>query len=192
MRTLLTKACGKMTDTIPKILQDVMNNNKITTMYDDSLVVFGYGTGKNGIMITGEAPSRYGGNITGEPFTSKHSGAFLNEILLENNIKKNECFITNMVFCSPVNNDTPSEYEVMICYPYIKRIIKVLKPRIVILLGRIPSRYLIAEDFIRNKKYRIDDIEYISMFHPAYVLRQSSEIRELYKKQLGELLKCEK
>lgn len=181
-----------MTETINKILQDVMNNQRIVNMFDDAKVVFGYGNGKNGIMIIGEAPSRYGGNITGEPFTSKHSGAFLSSILSENNIKKDECFITNMVFCSPVNNETPSEYEVMLCYPYIKRIINSLKPRIVILLGSIPSRYLIEEDFVRNKKYVIDGIQYVSLYHPAFILRQNLEFREKYKKQLGEILKCEK
>jgi len=171
----------KSADTLSKINEEVMNNEDIKNMYTDAKVVFGYGDGSNGIIIIGEAPSRSGGNITSEPFTSKFSGKLLSEILMNNNIRKEECFISNVCFCSPPMNGKPDMDNVILCTPYLLRAIKVIKPKKIILLGMFAKNFL--EPGLKER-YNV-----YSLCHPAYVLRRGIKETEEYKLKFKEILK---
>lgn len=176
-------------ETIEQIKSEVMRNESIIKMYSGAQCVFGYGSGSNGIMIIGEAPSRSGGNITGEPFTSPYSGKLVQEILDENGIKKGECFITNICFCSPPENQVPGFREITLCLPYILKIIQIIKPRIVIALGNLPAQYLLPQGYQRGKYYNINGIDYVGMFHPAYILRTGNSALSEYKSAFEKILK---
>jgi len=175
-------------DSLKEIELRVNQDTNIVNMFPDSKVVFGYGTGSNKIVIIGEAPAQKGGNITGEPFTSARSGKLMQEILDESNIRKDECFVSNICFCSPPNNRVPSYQEVSFCLPYLKNAIKVVDPKIVILVGRAAATYFLGLSFQWDKEYVINDHKYIAIYHPGYVLRQSASYVQDYKKKFKEVL----
>jgi len=170
-------------ETLKDIEEEVLRNVEIQNINKNSKVVFSYGSGKNGIVITGVAPAERGGAITGEPFSSPTSGRLLNDILKENNIKKEECFISNICFVGLPGNRTPLQSEVDLCLPYLVRALDIIKPKKVILLGSLTKMY-----FNVNSLSKISSTFSLHfLHHPSYALRRGLE--KVYKREFEEVLK---
>lgn len=170
-------------ETLKKVEEEVLSSFDIQKINKNSKVVFGYGNGVNKIVIIGIAPAERGGAITGEPFTSPTSGKLLNDILKENGIKKEDCFISNICFVGLPGNRSPLQSEVNLCLPYLSRALNIIKPRKVILLGSLTKDFFNTSSL--SKVSSIFSLHFLH--HPSYAIRTSTE--KEYKKEFAEVLK---
>jgi uracil-DNA glycosylase family 4 len=131
----------------------------------------GEGSGKARIVLVGEAPGREE-DIQGRPFVGR-AGRLLDTVLSKAELKRNECFITNVVKCRPPANSKPLKREMKACYPYLKRQIVIIDPEVIVCLGNIA-----ADDFFTQKDMpqrgfltTHEDRTYLLTIHPAACLR---------------------
>ena len=115
----------------------------------------------------------------GEPFVGQ-AGRLLDAMLTSIDLRRGEgVYIANAVKCRPTNNRTPEAAELAACRPYLVRQIALLRPRLIVLLGRVAVQSLLGEDAslasLRGKalRYRENglDIPVLVTYHPAYLLR---------------------
>lgn len=135
--------------------------------------VFGIGNHSAEIVFVGEAPGA-DEDQQGEPFVGR-AGKLLNELLKEIGLKREEVFICNILKCRPPNNRDPLSHEVDKCEPYLLKQLSLLKPKIIVALGRIAGNTLLkTSETLTNLRKEIYDyygIPLIITFHPAAILR---------------------
>ncbi len=141
-------------------------------------VVVGKGNEAAHIVIIGEAPGEQE-DITGQPFVGR-AGKMLDTVLSSVDIDPlKDCYITNIVKCRPPNNRKPSSSESEACMPWLTEQINLLRPKIIILAGStaVQSFLGIKEPIskIRGKWIEKDNIKYMPIFHPSYLLRNPSK-----------------
>ena len=141
-------------------------------------VVVGKGNESAQVVIIGEGPGEQE-DITGLPFVGR-AGKMLDTALSSVDIDPLEdCYITNIVKCRPPNNRKPSAAESEACMPWLNEQINLLKPKIIILAGStaVQSFLGINEPIskIRGQWIEKDNIKYMPIFHPSYLLRNPSK-----------------
>ena len=141
-------------------------------------VVVGKGNESAHVVIIGEGPGEQE-DITGLPFVGR-AGKMLDTALSSVDIDPLEdCYITNIVKCRPPNNRKPSAVESEACMPWLNEQINLLKPKIIILAGStaVQSFLGINEPIskIRGQWIEKDNIKYMPIFHPSYLLRNPSK-----------------
>ena len=124
-------------------------------------------------MFVGEAPGadedRQGLAFVGA------AGQFLTKMIAAMGYTREQVFIANICKCRPPNNRTPSPPEMAACVPYLKRQIKLIKPKCLILLGNTAMRGLFPDAPMRRGQWQMyEGIPAIGTFHPAYILRFDS------------------
>ena len=141
-------------------------------------VVVGKGNESAQVVIIGEGPGEQE-DITGLPFVGR-AGKMLDTALSSVDINPLEdCYITNIVKCRPPNNRKPSAAESEACMPWLNEQVNLLKPKIIILAGStaVQSFLGINEPIskIRGQWIEKDNIKYMPIFHPSYLLRNPSK-----------------
>lgn len=150
------------------------------TLCDISLkrnnIVNGLGSRSSKVMIIGEAPGKTEDKY-GYPFVGD-AGMMLRNKLKSYGIEPKDLYITNVIKCRPPNNRRPSEKEVRNCISYLVWEIYKINPILVILLGATAyktifpnSPYTITK--VRGKPIISNNIIYLPMYHPSYVLRNT-------------------
>ena len=151
--------------------------------------VFGVGSRTAQWLIIGEAPGA-DEDRQGEPFVGR-AGKLLNNMLLAIGLQRAEVYIANIVKCRPPNNREPAPQEAQACAPYLARQIALIKPKIIIALGRVAAQNLLRTDSpvgsLRGKRfyYEQTDIPIIVTYHPAYLLRSPHEKRKVWQDLLA-------
>lgn len=146
--------------------------------------VFGVGRFNADWMIIGEAPGA-DEDIQGEPFVGR-AGRLLNAMLLAIGLQREEVFIANILKCRPPNNRDPQASEVACCEPYLQRQIELIRPRIILAVGRIAAQNLLKTETsigrLRGRIHRLPgaDIPLVVTYHPAYLLRKPSDKRKAW------------
>ena len=144
------------------------------------------------VMLIGEAPGR-DEDLQGLPFVGR-SGVLLDRMLATIGLSRKEnAYITNVVFWRPPGNRAPTAEEAATCAAFLKRHIELKKPKVIVLLGGTPVKHVLqTEDGIirvrgRWSVYRQDgaDIPALPMFHPAFLLRQPESKRLAWKDLQG-------
>ena len=144
--------------------------------------VFGYGNPQAEVLIIGEAPGADEDRL-GEPFVGR-SGQLLNKMLATIGLTREECYIANILPWRPPGNRTPTSDEVAVCLPFLKKQIELIQPKIIFILGRSAANALLdnAESISALRGHFIDYttangtvIPTLSSFHPAYLLRTTSQ-----------------
>lgn len=156
-------------------------------------LVFGEGNPSADLLFVGEAPGKVE-DKEGRPFVGR-AGVLLREILKEIGIDEDDIYITNIVKCHPSYDRDPQKDEIEACRPYFMRQLKLIKPEVIVALGRISSRALIGEEIsitkVHGQLYEIEGIKLIPVFHPAFIVRNPNmrqpAVRDLIKAK--ELLK---
>jgi len=132
------------------------------------------------IMFVGEAPGR-SEDLEGRPFVGS-AGKLLDSLLSSIGVERGSVYITNVVKCRPPGNREPFDSEVRACNPYLRRQISMIKPKIIVALGRIAGRKLyemagLRWDSIRAARGRVErvrvegvDLMLTVTFHPAAAL----------------------
>ena len=134
-------------------------------------LVFGVGNPKADIVFIGEAPGK-NEDLSGEPFVGA-AGRFLNEMLASIGLERADIYITNIVKYRPPNNRDPTPDEIAAFIPYLKRQIDVIKPKLVVFLGRHAMSVFLPELKIseaHGHPVRKDGQVYMPLFHPAAAL----------------------
>src|SRR5512135_74348 len=133
----------------------------------------GEGPEQAAIMFIGEGPG-FHEDQQGRPFVGA-AGQFLDELLQSIGLKRQEVYITNVVKCRPPGNRDPQPAEIEACQSYLNRQIALIKPKVIVTLGR----YSMARAFpnekisaIHGKPRKVGEIVYVPMFHPAAALHQ--------------------
>ena len=126
-------------------------------------------------LFVGEAPG-YQEDLEGRPFCGA-AGKFLDEMLKSINLRRKDVFITNIVKCRPPNNRDPLDSEINTCWPYLLEQIKIIKPKLIVCLGRLSmARFLPSVGTISNVHGRVfkkADQLYMTLYHPAAALHQN-------------------
>ena len=136
--------------------------------------VYGIGDPNADLMLVGEAPGK-DEDLEGEPFVGR-AGRLLDKILLAINKKRGEgVYIANILKCRPPNNRDPLPSEVNKCEPYLLKQIKIVKPKLIVALGRIAGKTLLKIEAplkdMRGKIHSYNGIPLIVTYHPAALLR---------------------
>lgn len=144
--------------------------------------VFGYGSGTARLLFIGEAPGA-DEDRSGIPFVGR-SGQLLEKMLKAIGFDRNECFITNVLPWRPPGNRTPTEGEIAVCLPFLKRQIDLVSPEAIMILGGSAANALLdnGEPISRMRgkwlEYKKSDggkVPVLASFHPAYLLRNSGQ-----------------
>lgn len=142
--------------------------------------VFGVGNPTADWMIIGEAPGAEE-DRRGEPFVGR-AGKLLDEMLLAIGQRRESVFIANILKCRPPNNRDPAADEAASCRPYLDRQIELVRPRIILAVGRIAAQQLLQSDApvgrLRGKVHRLGATPVVVTYHPAYLLRSPSQKRK--------------
>ncbi len=141
--------------------------------------VVGTGNRQASWLIIGEAPGEQE-DLQGEPFVGR-AGVLLNNMLKAVGLDRTAVYIANVVKCRPPANRDPRPEETSACYAYLQRQISLIRPEMILLIGRIAAQNLlktnIAVGRLRGKVHFLAEgnIPMIVTYHPAYLLRRPSE-----------------
>ena len=137
--------------------------------------VFGVGRRDAALMIIGEAPGAEE-DRQGEPFVGP-AGQLLNAMLRAINLRREDVYIANILKCRPPQNRDPKPEEASTCTPYLNRQMELLRPRVILALGRIAGQWLLQSELpigrLRGQvlKYGDAGVPLVVTYHPAYLLR---------------------
>lgn len=135
--------------------------------------VFGTGNRSADWMIVGEAPGA-DEDRQGEPFVGR-AGQLLSNMLRAIGLPREQVYIANVIKCRPPNNRNPHVDEVSQCLGYLQRQIARVKPRLILVVGRVAAHGLLKVDTplgrLRGQVYRFCDTPVVVTYHPAYLLR---------------------
>jgi uracil-DNA glycosylase family 4 len=136
--------------------------------------VFGVGDEAADWMFIGEAPGAEE-DLRGEPFVGQ-AGKLLDNMLAAIGLNRSEnVYIANVLKCRPPGNRNPEPLEVAQCTPHLMRQVDLIKPKIIIALGRFAAQSLLATDAsiasLRGRLHRFQGVPAIVTYHPAYLLR---------------------
>ncbi|WP_294547993.1 uracil-DNA glycosylase [uncultured Pseudoflavonifractor sp.] len=136
-------------------------------------VVFGSGNPNAEVMFIGEGPGEQE-DLKGEAFVGR-AGKLLDDMLEIIDLDRSKIYITNMVKCRPPQNRDPLNVEQEACIGYLRNQVAVIRPRIIVCLGRIAAMKLIKEDFKITREHgqwvEKAGVHMTAMYHPAALLR---------------------
>jgi DNA polymerase len=171
-------------DTLDAIKADIGSDCrrcKLCTM-GRSQIVFGVGNPKARLMFVGEAPGEEE-DKRGEPFVGR-AGQLLTKIIEAIGLTREQVYIANVIKCRPPGNRNPEADEVEQCEPYLFRQIDVIKPRVIVPLGKFAAQSLLKTmdpiTRLRGRQFDYRGAALIPTFHPAYLLRNPSAKREVW------------
>jgi uracil-DNA glycosylase family 4 len=144
--------------------------------------VFGAGDKKADWLIIGEGPGQQE-DLQGLPFVGP-AGQLLTEMLRAIGLSRDEVYITNIVKCRPPNNRDPKPDEADACRPYLDRQIELIRPKIILAVGRIAAQSLLGTEAavskLRGKVHTLNQTPVVVVYHPSYLLRSPNEKKKAW------------
>ena len=136
-------------------------------------VVFGVGNEHAGVMFIGEGPGE-NEDLKGEPFVGR-AGQLLDKFLAAVDLDRTKVYIANMVKCRPPKNRDPKPEEQEACIGYLRKQVGIIRPKIIVCLGRISAQRLIDPAFKvtvqHGEIYEKNGVKMMGTVHPAALLR---------------------
>lgn len=141
-------------------------------------VVFGVGNPNAKLMFVGEGPGR-DEDLKGEPFVGR-AGQLLTDIITKGmGLAREDVYIANVVKCRPPQNRNPEADEVASCEPFLKKQIELIRPDIIVGLGKFAVQTLLQSKVpitrLRGNWHTYMGIKLMPTFHPAYLLRNPAD-----------------
>lgn len=159
--------------------ENCMNCELATTRHN---VVFGVGPKDAKVMFIGEGPGEQE-DMQGEPFVGA-AGKFLDEMLSIIDLGRHNCYIANIVKCRPPGNRDPQEQEQNACIGYLRNQVALIKPKIIVCLGRIAARKIIYDSFRITQEHGTwierNGVWMTAFYHPSALLRDISKRPETF------------
>lgn len=157
-------------------------------------VVFGVGSPDAEVLFIGEGPGE-NEDLQGEPFVGR-AGKLLDDMLKIINLSRDEnIYIANIVKCRPPKNRDPLATEQEACIDWLRAQFALLRPKIVVCLGRIAAAALIKDDFKitaeHGKWFDKNGVKFMALYHPAALLRDPRKRPETFEdlKTLEQMIK---
>ena len=145
-------------------------------------IVFGEGNPHAELVFVGEGPGEQE-DIQGRPFVGK-AGQLLDKMIEAIGLKREQVYIVNVVKCRPPGNRNPEPDEIGQCSPFLYRQLDLIRPKIVVALGKFAVQTLLQTDEgitkIRGKFRTYRGAKLMPTFHPAYLLRNPESKREAW------------
>jgi uracil-DNA glycosylase len=146
-------------------------------------IVFGVGNPKADLMFIGEAPGA-DEDEQGEPFVGR-AGQLLNNMIKAMGLRREDVYIANIIKCRPPGNRTPERDECETCSPFLMRQIAVIKPKVIVALGAVAAKTLLAVNApmaeLRGRWYDFRGTKLAVTYHPAFLLRDPRQKKEAWK-----------
>ncbi|MGE5304144.1 MAG: uracil-DNA glycosylase [Alphaproteobacteria bacterium] len=141
-------------------------------------LVFGVGNSRARLMFIGEGPGR-DEDLRGEPFVGR-AGQLLTDIITKGmGLQREDVYIANVVKCRPPENRNPEPDEVSSCEPFLKKQIDLVRPEIIVALGKFAVQTLLQSKApitrLRGNWHSYHGIKLMPTFHPAYLLRNPAD-----------------
>ncbi|MHB8882665.1 MAG: uracil-DNA glycosylase [Thermodesulfovibrionales bacterium] len=160
-------------------LRDAIGDCRLCKLSEKrTTIVFGYGNPDAALMFIGEAPGE-DEDIQGVPFVGK-AGILLTRMIEKMELSRESVYIANVIKCRPPGNREPEEGELETCRGFIERQIDIIRPKVIMTLGRIALQALMSTRDIKITQARGKFLEYrgipvMPTFHPAYLLRNPAD-----------------
>lgn len=178
--------------TVAEINQELLEKAKSIPAFADEFFIFGTGNVKAEVVVIGESPGLPDADSE-KPFMGP-VGQLLEKILSSIGLKREECYLTNVVkYISNGEDLTPDILKFFT--PFLEREILAIKPKVIISLGNTPTKALLKTkqpiSKIRGEFKDFHGINLMPTFNPAYLLRDASKKREVWEdmKQVRDFLK---
>jgi len=146
-------------------------------------IVFGVGNPEADLMFIGEAPGA-DEDEQGEPFVGR-AGQLLNNMIKAMGLRREDVYIANIIKCRPPGNRTPERDECETCSPFLLRQIAVIKPKVIVALGAVAAKTLLAINApmaeLRGRWYDFRGTKLAVTYHPAFLLRDPRQKKEAWK-----------
>jgi len=144
--------------------------------------VFGSGNQNADWLLIGEAPGQQE-DLQGAPFVGP-AGQLLTEMLRAIGLGREAVYIANLLKCRPPGNRDPKPEEVENCRPYLERQIALIRPKIILAVGRISAQTLLGTDApvskLRGKIHTLNHLPLVVVSHPSYLLRSPLEKKKAW------------
>lgn len=173
--------CSKATNL--NELREFLNNFEGCNLKNTAAnTVFGEGCESASIMLIGEAPGADEDRI-GKPFVGR-CGKLLDKMFDAIQINRKDCYITNVLPWRPPGNRTPTDDEIAVCLPFLKRQIDLIKPQFILLLGGIALKAVMDsnESISRSRGKWLEyttseniNVPVLATYHPSYLLRSTAQ-----------------
>ncbi len=186
--TMLKKSCGTRSQEAkrPISLKDVRLElgecTRCKLCNTRTQIVFGQGNHDADLMFVGEAPGR-DEDEAGEPFVGE-AGQLLTRIINAINLKREDVYIANVIKCRPPNNRDPEREEIECCFPFLKKQIEAIQPKVICALGRFAAQTLLGTtemiSRLRGRQFSFGRSTLVPTYHPASLLRNPQWKRDVW------------
>ena len=144
--------------------------------------VLGEGSALARIMFVGEGPGR-DEDALGRPFVGR-AGQLLDKMIGCIGFTRNDVYIANILKCRPPGNRDPEPEEAAACIGYLRAQVAMIKPRIIVCLGRIPAKYILGQDVKITQErgiwHEVKGFSIMPTYHPAALLRNELLKKDAY------------
>lgn len=172
-----------MYETWEELEKSIIDCQKCKLCTNRKNIVFGQGNKNAKIMFIGEGPGA-DEDMQGIPFVGK-AGKLMDEAFKGIGINRQDVYIANIVKCRPPSNRDPEEDEVDVCLNYLRNQVILIKPQIIVLLGRIALKNILGNEYnistARGKWVEKKGIMYMPTWHPAALLRDENKKIDFWK-----------
>ncbi len=156
-----------------ELTEAIQNCNRCILRQGCTNVVPGEGNPNADIMFIGEGPGQEE-DRTGRPFVGK-AGELLTKMIAAIGMQREDVYICNTVKCRPPANRTPMPEEMLACKPYLREQFKLVRPKIIVLLGAAAGKDILGEQFRvtrdRGKWVERKGVWFMPTYHPSALLR---------------------
>ena len=176
-----------------ELKENCLNCRKCSLCEARSNVVFGVGNPCAKVMFIGEGPGR-NEDLQGEPFVGA-AGKFLNELLEDAGLKREDIFIANVLKCRPPANRNPQPHEIEACAPYLRAQTKIINPDVIVTLGNFATQFILRTTVgitrLRGTVQQAGRFLVLPTFHPAAAIYDRSKRDVLISdfKQVGQIVR---
>ncbi|RLA07116.1 MAG: uracil-DNA glycosylase [Gammaproteobacteria bacterium] len=168
------------------LYDDIINCQKCELKDSRTNVVFGSGNLKADILVVGEAPGAEE-DQQAAPFVGR-SGQLLTKMLAAININRADIFVVNVLKCRPPENADPTESQIKQCRNWLDAQIDLIQPKFIMAFGKVAGNHLLNANYtmadmrqkIHTIKIKEQNIPMMVIYHPAYLLYQSSKKSEAW------------
>lgn len=172
---------------LAQVTADLVNCQRCKLCEKRNTIVVGEGNPEAELVFVGEGPGEHE-DLEGRPFIGR-AGELLDKMIEAMGLHRNQVYICNVVKCRPPGNRNPEPDEIAACGPFLERQLQILRPKVVVALGKFAAQTLLQTEAPISKlrgqfhTYRPKDageLKLMPTFHPAYLLRSPESKREAW------------
>ncbi len=171
-----------MTTSWPTLIAEIGACRKCRLCEGRANVVPGEGNPEADLMFIGEGPGQEE-DRQGRPFVGR-SGELLTRMIHAIGIERSECYIANIVKCRPPGNRNPEPDEAEACLPYLRMQTALIRPKVIVLLGKVACRYTLREEIFvtrdHGRWYEKKGVFLMPTYHPSALLRDPTKKRDAW------------